>query len=182
MKLQVLGRRLHYWLAIGVALPALAIFSTGILLQLKKQVAWVQPPEQRGTGTAPALTMDQVLAACRGVPEAGVRDWNDIQRVDVRPGRGLIKVWARNSWEVQLDAQTGAVLQAAYRRSDLIESIHDGSWFHPVAKLWLFLPAGVVLLLMWASGLYLFWLPIWVKRRRRLTAARRPRMSDPAES
>ena len=181
VRLQVWGRRLHYWLAIGVALPALAIFGTGILLQLKKQVAWVQPPEQRGASSAPALSLEQVLAICRGVPEAQVRDWSDIRRIDVRPDKGILKVWTRNSWEVQLDTATGAVLQVAYRRSDLIESIHDGSWFHPAVKLWLFLPAGIVLLVMWLSGMYLFWLPISVKLRRRALAVRPPRTSESAE-
>ena len=167
MKLQVLGRRVHYWLAIAVALPALVIFTTGLLLQVKKQVPWVQPREHRGTGTAPAIPFDRVLELCRTVPEAGVKDWSDIDRVDVRPSRGMLKVTTRSRWEIQIDTGTGRVLQTAYRRSDLIESIHDGSFFHPSAKLGVFLPAGIVLILMLVTGLYLFWLPIWVKARRR---------------
>lgn len=167
MKLQVLSRRVHYWLAIAVALPALVIFGTGVLLQVKKQVAWVQPPERRGTGSVPAVSFDRILEACRGVPEAGIRTWDDVDRVDVRPGKGMLKVTSRTRWEVQVDTGTGRVLQTAYRRSDLIESIHDGSFFAPWTKLGVFLPAGVVLFLMLVSGIYLFWLPIWVKARRR---------------
>jgi uncharacterized iron-regulated membrane protein len=166
MKLQVLGRKTHYWLAISVALPALVIFATGVLLQVKKQVAWVQPRELRGTGTEPAIGFDSVLAVARAVPEAGVRDWSDIDRIDVRSSRGLLKVTTKARWELQIDTQTGALLQSAYRRSDLIESIHDGSFFHPWAKLGVFLPAGIVLLLMLVTGLYLFALPLWVKARR----------------
>lgn len=167
MRLQVLGRRVHYWLAIAVALPALTIFSTGILLQVKKQVPWVQPPERRGAGGEHRVTLDQVLAACRAVPEAGVASWDDVDRVDVRPGKHMLKVTTRTHWEIQMDTATGEVLQVAYRRSDLIESIHDGSFFASWTKLGLFLPAGVVLFVMLASGLYLFWLPIWVKARRK---------------
>jgi hypothetical protein len=69
-----------------------------------------------------------------------------------------------------VDARTGEVLQAAYRRSDLIESLHDGSYFDDGVKLWVFLPAGVVLLGLWGSGLYLFVLPVavrWSRRRAR---------------
>lgn len=167
MKLQVLGRRIHYWLAIAVALPALVIFGTGLLLQVKKQVPWVQPAERRGSGAAPAISFDRVLEICRGVPAAGIRSWDDVDRVDVRPARGMLKVTSRTRWEIQIDSATGAVLQSAYRRSDLIESMHDGSFFHPAAKLGLFLPAGAALLVMLASGLYLFGLPLWVKARRR---------------
>jgi uncharacterized iron-regulated membrane protein len=177
MKLQVLTRRVHYWGAIVVSAPLLVVIVTGILLQLKKELPWVQPPEQRGTGKEPAVSLAQVLAACRGVPEAEVETWDDVNRIDVRPSRGLIKVWAKNSWEVQLDAYSGEVLQVAYRRSDLIESLHDGSWFHDAAKLWLFLPAAVVLLGLWLTGLYLFWLPIVVRRRRAAARAQAAKQS-----
>ena len=167
MKLQVLSRRVHYWLAIAVALPALIIFGTGLLLQVKKQVHWIQPREHRGSGGAPAITFDRIVELCRTVPEAGVQSWEDIDRVDVRPSKGLLKVTTHSRWEIQIDAGEGRVLQSAYRRSDLIESIHDGSFFHPEAKLWVFLPAGIALFTMLVSGVYLFFLPQWVKWRRK---------------
>jgi hypothetical protein len=89
----------------------------------------------------------------------------------VRPDKGLVKVNARNHWELQLDAATGQRLQVAYRRSDLLESLHDGSWFHPNAKLWVFLPAGFVLLGPWITGAYLFLLPFRARRARSRRAA-----------
>jgi hypothetical protein len=167
MKLQILGRKLHYWLSIGLAAPILVIVVSGLLLQVKKHSAWVQPTEQRGLGGEPAVSFAEILEICKAVPEAQVAGWEDVHRLDVRPERGLIKVSAKNHWEVQIDSHTGEVLQVAYRRSDIIESIHDGSWFHSWAKLGLFLPAGIVLLLLWVTGIYLFFLPILRKRRRR---------------
>ena len=167
MKLQVVGRRIHYWLASAVAIPALVIFGSGVLLQVKKQVRWVQPAEQRGTGGAPVISFDQVLAVARTVPEAGIQSWDDVDRIDVRPSRGLLKLTSKSRWELQIDTGTGALLQSAYRRSDLVESIHDGSFFHPLAKLGLFLPVGICLVVMLATGIYLFWLPLHVKARRR---------------
>jgi uncharacterized iron-regulated membrane protein len=171
MRLNILNRRVHYWLSIVIALPFLVVLATGLLLQLKKQLTWVQPAEQRGSGKIPAVSFDQILEACRSVPEAGIESWDDIDRLDVRPGKGMLKVQGKNCWEIQLDAQTAKVLQVAYRRSDLIEAIHDGSWFHDYAKLGVFLPVAVLLLLMWVTGIYLFWLPIVVKRRRRRAAS-----------
>jgi uncharacterized iron-regulated membrane protein len=174
MKLHILDRKVHYWLAIGAALPVFVIICTGLLLQLKKQAAWVQPPEKRGVGTTPSVSLDGVLAVCRRVDQANIRTWEDIHRIDLRPGRGMMKVTAKNNWEIQVDAQTGEVLQVAYRRSDLLEAIHDGSWFHDWAKLGLFFPAGITLLALWLTGLYLFFLPIWARRKKRLAAARAP--------
>src|SRR5688572_30839540 len=159
MKFHLLNRKVHYWASVVVALPLLVVICSGLLLQLKKQVPWVQPPELRGSGKEPAVSFAQVLEICRGVPEAGVKSWADISRVDVRPSRGMLKVWAASNWEIQIDAASGKVLQTAYRRSDLIESIHDGSWFGDKVKYWVFLPGGAILLLLWLTGMYLFVLP-----------------------
>ena len=167
MKFQLLNRKVHYWLSVAVALPILVIVSSGLLLQLKKQIDWVQPPEQRGSGKVPALTFAQILTICRSVPEAGVEEWGDVSRLDVRPDRGMLKVTTRTSHEIQIDTTTGAVLQVAVRRSDLIESLHDGSWFHDSVKYAVFLPAGISLLVLWATGLYLFALPYLARARRR---------------
>ena len=160
-------RKLHRWGSILIALPFLLVILTGLLLQLKKEIAWVQPPSKRGTAMGPALTFEQILRVMQSVPEAEVRSWNDIDRLDVRPDRALIKVQCKNSWEVQLDAQEGKVLQIAYRRSDLIESLHDGSWFGEPIKLWIFLPAAGIVLGLWLTGMYLFFLPLVVKWRRK---------------
>lgn len=167
MKWNVLNRKIHYWLAIVVALPVLVIIGSGILLQLKKESHWIQPDEQRGSGDTPGLAFAEILSICQQIPEVDVTTWKDIDRIDVRPSKGLIKVTTANLHEVQIDQATGDVLQVAYRRSDVIESIHDGSWFHDSAKLWIFLPAGILLFILWLTGLYLFILPYWVRASRR---------------
>lgn len=86
-----------------------------------------------------------------------------------------------NGWEVQIDLGTGRVLQTAYRRSDLIESIHDGSFFAgDWTKLGVFLPAGIGLLLLWGGGIWMWWVPFSEKRRRASVRARQARAIAPA--
>jgi hypothetical protein len=165
----VLNRKVHYWASAIVAVPLLVMIVSGLLLQAKKEWSWVQPTERRGTGTVPALTLEHVLDALKTVPDMHVRSWDDVNRMDVRPGRGVVKAWLQNGYEVQADLGTGKVLQVAYRRSDLIESIHDGSFFAgDWTKLGLFLPTGFTLLLLWCGGLWMFWVPFWAKRKRAL--------------
>ena len=94
-------------------------------------------------------------------------------------GKGVIKVRAKNRWEAQLDQSNGDVLQVAYRRSDIIESIHDGSFFHDRAKLGLFLPASIVLFVLSLTGIYMFFQRQSARRRnrpkkKRLAASRAP--------
>ena len=111
--------------------------------------------------------MQEILDASKSVSEAEIKTWEDINRLDLRPSKGIVKVRAKNDWEIQIDLKTGKVLQTAYRRSDMIESIHDGSFFHDYVKLWLFLPSGIVLLMLWLTGIYMFVLPYWVRGKRR---------------
>lgn len=165
MKLNFLNRKVHYWASIIIAIPILIVIVSGILLQTKKQFAWIQPPELQGAGKSPSISLAQVLEISKTVPEAQIKTWNDIHRLDVRPSRGMLKVWSKTNWEIQIDTETGTILQTAYRRSDIIEAIHDGSFFHENIKLFIFLPAGIILLILWITGIYLFVLPIWVKRR-----------------
>ena len=172
MKLSRLNRLMHRWGSIIVLIPTGVIILSGIVLQLKKQSAWIQPPTQNGSSAEPSLRFNQILAAAQKVPDAQVETWDDIDRLDVRPGKGILKVRCQNRWEVQLDAKTGDVLQVAYRRSDLIERIHDGSFFHDRVKPWVFLPAALLLGVLWVTGIYLFLLPYFAKWKKRRKKAR----------
>ena len=164
---RVFFRKAHRWGAAVAAAPFLLVLVTGCLLQLKKELPWVQPPTKKGAGREPAVSFDAILAAVKAVPEAQVGGWADVERLDVRPKDGVVKVQCRNRYEVQVDFQSAKVLQVEYRRSDLIEGLHDGSWFHDAFKVYVFLPVAVVVLVLWATGLYLFALPLAVKWRRR---------------
>ncbi len=167
MKRSVLFRKAHRWGAVLIAAPFLLVLLSGLLLQIKKQVAWVQPPTKKGKGKAPTVSMEAVLAAVKSVPEAAVSSWDDIDRLDTRPRDGVIKGQCKNRYEVQVDFQTGEVVQVEYRRSDFIESLHDGSWFGDSAKLYMFLPVAIVVLSLWFTGMYLFAMPLAVKWRRK---------------
>jgi uncharacterized iron-regulated membrane protein len=161
------SRKLHRWGALLVCVPLLLVILSGLLLQVKKQFTWIQPATIQGSGTTPEIDWQQVFDSTSSVADAEVNSWSDIDRVDVRPGKGMAKVQCKNRWEVQVDLQTGEVLASNYRRSDFIESLHDGSFFSQPAKLWVFLPTGLVLLGLWCTGVYLWWLPIGVKRSKR---------------
>ena len=169
-----LFRQVHYWLSLAVFVPAGIMFAAGILLMLKKDAEWIQPATMRGSVEAriPEADFRQWLDAARQHPEAGIRQWSDIDRIDLRVDRGIAKLQAKSGWEVQVDTRTAEVLAVAYRRSDLIESIHDGSFFSDAVKTYIFLPTGVLLIVMWGTGIYLFLLPQLAKRRKARDKAR----------
>ena len=167
-KFSVWSRKVHYWGAFIVFLPVVIIILSGILLQLKKDVEWIQPSTQVGSkSNMPTLSFDQILETAKKSTKAQINSWSDIDRLDVRIEKGVVKVRAKNKWEVQIDAYNGKMLNEAFRRSDLIENIHDGSWFNDSVKKWIFLPSGVILLILWLTGVYLVLLPYFKKWQRR---------------
>ena len=162
-----LNRLFHRWASVAIAVPLLLVIGTGVLLLLKKDIGWIQPATQPGSTRTLTLGFDRVLEIAKNVPEAEIAGWADVDRLDVRPSKGMLKVRARNRWEIQIDAANGEVLDVAYRRSDLIESLHDGSFFHDQVKLWVFLPSALVLFFLLVSGLILFIQPYRTRRKNR---------------
>ena len=165
MHFNVLNRKVHYWASAVIALPLLVVAVTGSLLQLKKHWTWVQPAEQRGKSKTPVLELSSIMEVLKSRPDLNVQGWEQVNRLDVRPDKGVVKAWLRSDWEVQIDLATGEILQVAYRRSDWIESIHDGSIFGDVVKLGLFFPAAIGLTLLWLGGMWMWLYPFLARRR-----------------
>lgn len=174
MKTQILLRKIHHWGSLLIMMQMGLVIGAGLLLILKKEIDWVQPPTSKGAAQddVPLLTMDELFRIAQGVEELQLKSWSELSRADFKPDKGVIKFVAPNNWEAQIDTATGDVLQVAYRRSDIIEAIHDGSFFADWVKLYIFFPSGVILLILWGTGIYLFFLPhIKQARKRRSKAA-----------
>jgi uncharacterized iron-regulated membrane protein len=167
-----LNRKIHYWLSLWLALPMLLISITGLLLQFKKSLPWVQPPEQRRALALPLAEWPVLLKAAQASPALGVKSWDDVDRLELRPSKGLIKLIAKNGQEAQFDPSSGQLLQVAARRSDTIEALHDGSWFGDGVKFGWFSTAAFGLFLATLSGIWLFAEPYVMKARRRRRLAR----------
>jgi uncharacterized iron-regulated membrane protein len=169
MKAQVLFRKIHHWGSIVIAIPLVIMIGAGILLMLKKEIEWIQPSTEKGSERVivPMASMEDLFNAAKTIEHAGFTSWDELERADLKPGKGIIKFVSATQWEVQVDTATAKVLKVAERRSDIIESIHDGSYFADWMKLWLFLPAGIGLFILWLTGLYLFILTEYNKAKKR---------------
>ena len=165
MRFSSLNRTIHYWISIVFILPLFVISVTGALLQLKKHLAWVQPTEYAATPGTPTLSLRELVAVA-GSAYPAIAEWDDAVRIEIRPKRNLAKVVAADDTEVQIDLGTGRVMQVAHRRSDWLESLHDGSWFGDAVKFGWFLPTAILLVVSVLTGGILFLLP-YVRRRGR---------------
>lgn len=162
MNLTRINRTTHRWGSIIIAIPFLVTLITGILLLLKKEISFIQPSTASGsTVNHPQLPFEQILLVAQTVKQANIHSWQDINRLDVRPSKGMIKVRAKSRWEIQIDASTGEILKTAYRRSDIIEALHDFSYWQDKANLWFTLPIAIILLALSITGVILFFIPYY---------------------
>ncbi len=152
--LMVFCRKYHYFLGFIVLVPWLIVAVSGLLLQVRYEVPWVMPQLLKGSEGAPTLQFTDALNTAKLIPQIGVSDWNDVWRLYVYPNQGVVSIRAKNLWQIQIDAQTGELLDLAVRRTDLMEDIHEGKWMG--ANLWLFLPVHVLSVILWLFGTILW--------------------------
>lgn len=161
----------HRWGGIVIALLAIISALTGILLSLKKNIDLLQPPTSKREFSA--LSEWKSLAELADIANAAFANAhpnisNDVDRIDVQPNKGIVKVlMEKGYWEVQLDGKSGEVLSIAQRHADWIEHLHDGSIISDGFKLISMNVLGWGLLLMVITGLWLWYGPKKVRRQRR---------------
>ncbi len=158
-------RKLHYWISPIIFIPVVIIFSTGVLLQFKKQSNWIQPNVVITSKSKPVM-LNSYLESAKTVSEAKIYSWNDIDRIDIRPNKGIAKIRSKNNWEIQLDIESAEIYSVSFRRSDIIESVHDGSFFSDYVKFGLFFPSGILLIVLSFTGIYMFIVPILRKKKK----------------
>jgi len=171
---------------IGIFLAILLVVSaiTGLLLGWKKDAAWIQPPTQNGAATELAnwMPLDQLNDLAREALYAKypAQVGNEVDRLDVRPSKGLAKVlFTDGYWEVQIDGTTGAILSIDKRYSDFIEQLHDGSIISDAFKLVSMNVLGIGLSVMIITGIWLWYGPKRIRARKRKSKASNEKKAAP---
>ncbi|MGK7389412.1 MAG: PepSY domain-containing protein [Candidatus Cyclobacteriaceae bacterium M2_1C_046] len=158
-------RRVHYYLGLSIALFLFISASTGLLLGYKKELSILQPPTQKGVSTHLNnwLPLDEIAIQANNAVNS--RNGLIIDRMDIRPDKGVVKVtYKPGYWEVQVDGTTGEVLSVAKRHSDLIEQIHDGSIISDSFKLISMNILGLGILILIFSGIWLWYGPKIIRK------------------
>ncbi|WP_420125721.1 PepSY-associated TM helix domain-containing protein [Longimicrobium sp.] len=150
----------HLWLGIATTGIVLVICVTGILLNHKRPLGLMPDVPNDAPGTlAQSLPVAELAArAGRAVPAAVAA--SGIDRMDLRPGDGLVKVRFddREVHEVTVDLATGRVLHVGLRNDVFLEKLHSGEIF---GDGWTLLSdlAAIALAILVISGYWLWLYP-----------------------
>ena len=89
-------RKLHRWGALLTFIPLFLVITTGLLLQVKKQVTWVQPATQRGKADDPQLEFAEILEIAKSDPSAAIQSTrrSDSTSHHAHAARNEVNRWA----------------------------------------------------------------------------------------
>jgi hypothetical protein len=152
----------HLWFGVVFSVVLTVISVTGVLLNHKRGLELMPEVEHAPTGDfAASLTLGELARRALGAAgETG--SFERIDRMDVRPGDGIIKVRMRDasSTEVTLDINDGSVLHVGARGDVFLEKLHSGEIF---GSRGVFLSdAGAIgLTLLVVTGYWLWLRPRW---------------------
>ena len=121
----------HLWLGIVTTMLVLLICVTGILLNHKRGLGLMPDVSNRATGAfADALPLAELARRAEAAVGAGIARAG-IDRMDVRPADGLVKVRFddRAVTEATVDIHSGAVIHVGARSDVFLEKLHSGEIF-----------------------------------------------------
>jgi uncharacterized iron-regulated membrane protein len=159
------ARQLHKWFGVALALFLTVIAVTGFFLATKKRFAWLQPPPAQAAElmvAAEIISIDRALTSAFDLDHKHLKSLEDVDRVDYRPKDNIFKILSNDGYlEVQVDGKTGKVLSSSFRNDQLMEDIHDLSFFSDLAHAWLLPVVAVGLATLGMTGVALFATPIY---------------------
>jgi uncharacterized iron-regulated membrane protein len=150
----------HLWLGVATTGIVLVVCLTGILLNHKRPLGLMPdvPNPSPGTLSQSLPVAELASRAERAVPTDVAA--SGIDRMDVRPGDGFVKVRFddRDVHEVTVDLASGRVLHVGLRNDVFLEKLHSGEIFGGQGVLLSDL-AAVSLAILLISGYWLWLYP-----------------------
>lgn len=145
----------HRWISIGILIPLFITAATGVLLLLRQQIDWVQPPaivNESFVAESQWATISQVYASVINNPLTRLHGKKEIGSIIYKPSKGIIQLRTKNKQLIQLEGSTAEILSIAPRRTGWLIQLHEGSYWGKGVRYFVFLPAALGLLLLLISG------------------------------
>lgn len=164
-----LFRKIHRQTAVFLFVAFFIMAGTGLLLGWKKNSGGILlAPTEKGTSSNMAewLPLDSLtyLAVTFLHDSISASLSPEIDRIDVRPDKGIVKFTFTNHYKgLQVDGATGKILRVEQRVADLIEHMHDGTILdrifrtgNGIFKLIYSTVTGLALLIFTITGVWLW--------------------------
>ncbi len=156
-------RSIHKTVGLVACLFLLMLSISGFLLAIKAQVSWVRPETKSGGEVALSdmVSMQQVADAAFSAGFAELKSVGDIDRLEFHADKRIFKVISSKGYrEVQVDGATGEVLSTGQRNDQLLEDLHDLSFFADGLHTWGLPAVAIGLFLLSVTGIIMYTIPV----------------------
>ena len=162
---------IHLWLGVLSTIALIGIAITGILLNHKRGLGLMADvPHEATAAFSQSLHLERLAqSALAAAPQSAKGEWQVgdavdiglIDRMDVRPRNGFVKVRLRDpaSMEMTVDLATGQVLHSGRRGDVFLEKLHTGEAFGGIRFVILSDIAAVALVMTLITGYWLWLVP-----------------------
>jgi uncharacterized iron-regulated membrane protein len=162
-------RQSHKLAGIIFSLCFLLLAVTGLLLAMKDSLGFVRPPEAKAEkilSMSDVVSVERVVEAAVAVGLPELKSFKDIDRIDYRPNKNLFKVLSKEGYhEVQVDGKSGMVIGTAKRNDQLIEDIHDLTFFSDLLRKYGLPVVALGLAGMSITGIWIYVVPVLRRRK-----------------
>lgn len=158
-------RSLHRWIGFVASLFLAIISVTGFFLAMKDRFAFMRPPVQEAVkleNASQILPISKALDIAFGAGHPELSELSQVDRVDYRPKDNIFKIISKDGYrEVQVDGTRGTIVSDAFRNDQLMEDIHDMSYFADAMHGYLLPTVALGLCFLSISGVFIFFTPIY---------------------
>lgn len=156
--------QVHLWIGVLFSAVLLVISITGILLNHKTELGLMPDVSSKPTADFPQALPLPELSRIALEAAGETKGVAAIDRMDVRPKKGLVKVRLRDpsTTEVTVDIYTGKVLHTGARSDVFMEKLHSGEL---LGDRWILLSdaGAAICILLILTG---YWQWIWPRLRK----------------
>ncbi len=158
-------RNLHKLIGLFACLFLCALSLTGFFLAMKSRFGWIRPEAQSGTeyaSTAELAPIHVVLDAAFSAGFEEVKTVEDIDRLELHAEDRIWKVLSKENYrEIQIDGVTGEILSRGQRNDQLLEQLHDFSFFSDTLHDWVLPLIAFALFILSLSGVIMYLVPVF---------------------
>jgi uncharacterized iron-regulated membrane protein len=149
-------RKLHRLLSWIVFAPLFVILLTGILIQYKNEIPYLQPEAIPSKNRTKALeqnwSIQSLFEIAKQKHPEHVKDIEDIRAIDIRPKMGTARLRTTNHYEIQIDLAGSTILKTEPRYVGWIISLHEGALFGSIVRFGFWAPIGILSLVLSITG------------------------------
>ena len=162
-------RSIHKQVGLVASLFLLVLSITGFLLAIKSQASWMRPTSHKGevlTDYLAAIGPGHAMQSAFNLNDPRLKTPDDIDRLEYRVKDNLYKVLSKTGClEVQVCGETAKVLGTGQRNDQLVEDLHDFSFFADALHTWGLPAIAVGLFALSVTGICMYATPV-IRRAR----------------